>query len=144
MFLSSAFALAFSNITLEGSALGFVEAVVVAAVLFLTMLVNLGVGVGLLIASSNNRGSLELFQMEFLSWTVDTTSSIKSWAMSTSRSIPSRSISSGLNVGESGMGPAAPNMSSIDMCSKASSLGEVSFLGAEDFSVIKIEGLEVF
>ena len=144
MFLSSAFALAFSNITLEGSALGFVEAVVVAAVLFLTMLVNLGVGVGLLIASSNNWGFMELFQMEFLSWTVDTTSSIKSWAMSTSRSIPSRSISSGLNVGESGMGPAAPNMSSIDMCSKASSAGEVSFLGAEDFSVIKIEGLEVF
>ena len=67
MFLSSAFALAFSNITLEGSALGFVEAVVVAAVLFLTMLVNLGVRVGLLIASSNNRGSLELFQMELLS-----------------------------------------------------------------------------
>ena len=67
MFPSFAFALAFSNITLEGSALGFVEAVVVAAVLFLTMFVNLGVRVGLLIASSNNRGSLELFQMELLS-----------------------------------------------------------------------------
>ena len=42
------------------------------------------------------------------------------------------------------MGPAAPNMSSIDMCNKASSLGEVSLLGAEDFSVMKIEDLEVF
>ena len=139
MFLSSAFALAFSNITLEGSALGFVEAVVVAAVLFLTMLVNLGVRGGLLIASNNIRGSLELFQMELLSWTVATTSSIKFWAMSTSRS-----ITSGSNVGESGMGPAAPNISSIDMCNKASSLGKVSLLGAEDFSVMKIEDLEVF
>ena len=134
MFFSSAFALAFSNITLEGSALGFVEAVVVAAVLFLTMLVNLGVRVGLLIASSNNRGSLELFQMELLSWTVATTSSIKFWAMSTSRS-----ITSGSNVGESGMGPAAPNISSIDMCSKASSLGEVSLLGTEGFSVRRLK-----
>ena len=139
MFFSSAFALAFSNITLEGSALGFVEAVVVAAVLFLTMLANLGVGVGLLIASIILRGSLELFQMELLSWTVATTSSIKFWAMSTSRSIPSRSISSELNVRVSGMGPAAPNISSIDMCNKASSLGVVSFVGIEDFSVRRLK-----
>ena len=83
--------------------LGFVEAVVVAAVLFLTMLVNLGVRGGLLIASNIFRGSLELFQMDLLSWTVATTSSIKFWAMSTSRS-----ITLGSNVGELGMGPAAP------------------------------------
>ena len=37
---------------------------------------------------------------------------------------------------ESGMGPAAPNMSSIDMCSKASSSGEVS-LSNGGFSVIR-------
>ena len=47
-------------------------------------------------------------------------------------------------VGDLQVGSNAPNISLIDMCNKASSLGKVSLLGAEGFSVMKIEDLEVF